>query len=173
MSAPKDEKPKLPRPEYTPEAWDDRARRCAAMGATLADIALILGIGLTTVKRWQRTHQSFAEAVQVGRKAADELVKRSLYEKAVGYTFTEEVAFKSGSEVKVVTLTKQREPDTIAAIFWLKNREPENWKDRTEKHHTGAVAVEHQDADAARAVIARFLEREKQRQAEEGEGTKH
>jgi hypothetical protein len=29
-----------------------------------------------------------------------------------------------------VTVTKTLAPDTTAAIFWLKNRQPERWRDK-------------------------------------------
>ena len=47
--------------------------------------------------------------------------------RALGYEY-DEVTFEDGDEVKRVR--KQVVPDTTAQIFWLKNRKPEDWRDK-------------------------------------------
>ena len=67
---------------------------------------------------------------------ADERVERSLYRRAVGYTYD---AIKIMQNKGVVVTHKYKEhvpPDTTAAIFWLKNRRGEAWKD-VRKHEVG------------------------------------
>ncbi|MDR8011858.1 terminase, partial [Escherichia coli] len=36
-------------------------------------------------------------------------------------------------------LEKYYPPDTTAAIFWLKNRQKDKWRDKQEVEHTGEV----------------------------------
>ena len=36
---------------------------------------------------------------------------------------------------------KEVAPDTTAAIFWLKNRRPDKWRDRKELEHSGSLTV--------------------------------
>ncbi len=39
---------------------------------------------------------------------------------------------KETEKIEVVELTEIIAPDTTAAIFWLKNRKPEYWRDKQE-----------------------------------------
>src|SRR6516225_6395600 len=55
-----------------------------------------------------------------GKAPADERVVVSLYQRALGYDHN----------------GKHYPPDVTACIFWLKNRAPEEWRDRREEHHT-------------------------------------
>jgi hypothetical protein len=41
------------------------------------------------------------------------------------------------------TVRKFYPPDTTAAIFWLKNRKPEEWRDKTEVDATVKGSIEH------------------------------
>jgi hypothetical protein len=40
-------------------------------------------------------------------------------------------------------LTKHYPPDTTAAIFWLKNRRPSEWRDKVDMNanHTGTIEI--------------------------------
>jgi hypothetical protein len=42
-----------------------------------------------------------------------------------------------GSEVQEVPYVERYPPDTTAAIFWLKNRQREKWRDRITSEMTG------------------------------------
>ncbi len=35
--------------------------------------------------------------------------------------------------------TERYPPDTAACIFWLKNRQPDKWKDKQDLEHSGEV----------------------------------
>jgi len=64
--------------------------------------------------------------LNVGKKAADDRVTRSLYPRAVGYSY-DAVKIFMPSGAKVPTYAPYVEnvpPDVTAAIFWLKNRDP-------------------------------------------------
>jgi hypothetical protein len=62
-------------------------------------------------------------------------VVSSLYHKAVGYTFESEKIFQHQGEIIRAPVREHVAPDTTAAIFWLKNRRPADWRDKQE--HTG------------------------------------
>jgi hypothetical protein len=47
-----------------------------------------------------------------------------------------------GSSIERVPVRKIYPPDTVAAIFWLKNRQRDKWKDKTETELSGGVKVE-------------------------------
>jgi hypothetical protein len=40
-------------------------------------------------------------------------------------------------EVTATPYVKHYAPDTTAAIFWLKNRKPDDWRDRQQHEHSG------------------------------------
>lgn len=112
-------------------------KEMAQLGATDYQMALIFGISPQTFYLWQREHPEFSEALKLGKELPDERVKRSLYHKAVGYTFHSEKLFfnkdadvEAGEEqvVRVQTIEHVPPSDT-AAIFWLKNRDPANWRE--------------------------------------------
>ena len=82
-----------------------------------------------TIIRWRQTYPSFNEACQHGKEVADAKVKRSLYERAVGFEYQEkesviDVDPRTGEQkpVRVRTLTKKAVPDTMAQMYWLNNR---------------------------------------------------
>jgi hypothetical protein len=60
-------------------------------------------------------------------------IERSLFHKAVGYSYETQELTKDGT---VVTLTKHVAPETVAMIFWLKNRRPKEWRD-AHRHEVG------------------------------------
>lgn len=126
--------------KYKPE-YDEQAGRLCMLGATDAEMADFFGISVRTLYRWKTESESFCQALNIGKEHADARVKRSLYMRATGYDFTEQQAFKvkvsqHEEKVEVVDVDRHMPPDTTAAIFWLKNRDPRNWRDRVE--HTGA-----------------------------------
>lgn len=43
--------------------------------------------------------------------------------------------------VETKRVTKEVQGDTTAQIFWLKNRKPEQWRDKQDVQHSGSVNV--------------------------------
>lgn len=122
-----------------PEKWKDEYLRIAEhacrLGATDIELADMLGVSARTVYHWRSSKPEFAAALSAGKEEADNRVERSLYERAVGYTYD---AVHFSNFKGEVTKTQYREhipPDTTAMIFWLKNRRPEAWRDKSEVHH--------------------------------------
>ena len=120
--------------KYTPE-FCDKAREFSKTGTTNQQLADALGIGKGTVDRWIVRYPEFKAAVEEGRGVADKKVELSLYQKACGgYTYTEKKEHRNakGEVTRVEVNHKTLAPDTLAIIFWLKNRQPELWRDRRE-----------------------------------------
>ena len=120
----------MPTPlKYNPAYHDDWAWSLAIKGATDQDIADAFHVSRRTIIRWRQTYPSFNEACQHGKEVADAKVKRSLYERAVGFEYQEkesviDVDPRTGEQkpVRVRTLTKKAVPDTMAQMYWLNNR---------------------------------------------------
>lgn len=119
-----------------PEKWEDRfiaaAEAACKLGATDAELADVLGVSVRTVHNWKLTKPGFADALKAGKEVADERVERSLYHRAIGYEQEEvKIFMPAGAEKPVYApYTAKIAPDTTAAIFWLKNRRPDLWRDR-------------------------------------------
>jgi hypothetical protein len=123
-----------------PTEWDDRFVQIASalgrLGATDLEIAMAFDVSTRTIYRWKLEHPDFAEALKLSKEAADKRVEDSLFKRAVGYTFDEEVVTiaKDGTMFRTDVL-KHIPPDTTAAIFWLKNRNKADWADTKNMKH--------------------------------------
>ncbi|GAA4108761.1 hypothetical protein ACFFTN_01370 [Aminobacter aganoensis] len=129
---------------YMPEYAEQAAKLCL-LGATDDEMADFFGIHRATLYRWKLDHEDFCDAIKSAKAHADERVERSLYQKATGYEVTEEQAIKikvaqHEEEVEVVQVRKHIPADTTAAIFWLKNRRKDDWRDKTEVEHRHTFA---------------------------------
>ena len=130
----------MPAVDYKPELADT-ARELCERGATVRDLAEFFGVSERTIYRWQISHPAFGQALKLGRFDADERVERSLYHKATGYSFESEKVFQYEGQIMRTPTLEHVPPDTTAAIFWLKNRRPDDWRDKTEVEHSGSVSL--------------------------------
>ncbi len=69
-----------------------------ANGATDREVAEELGIGVERLYRWRANHAELAAAMTLGKEHAISRVERSLYARAVGYTFDEKQSGRRGVE---------------------------------------------------------------------------
>lgn len=105
-------------------------------GADNAGLAKLLGCGKTTLSKLIKNYPQLKELIKVTKKVADDRVVSALYKSALGYEVEEtttEVALNkdgTGTTTMVKKTKKHIASDTTAAIYWLKNRRPEEWTDR-------------------------------------------
>jgi hypothetical protein len=135
--------------DYDPE-FADQARKLCELGATDADLAKFFEVSTRTIPRWAAAHEEFCQALKVGKESADDRVERSLYHKAVGYSFDAVKIFQYEGTPIQVPYVEHVAPDTTAGIFWLKNRRMATWRDRHE--HTGP------DGGPLQVVVQKFVE---------------
>jgi uncharacterized protein YjiS (DUF1127 family) len=134
---------KAGRPTGYQATFAKQAEKLCALGATDIEIADFFEIDVRTLYRWKHSHPEFCQALNVGKASADERVTHSLYQRAIGY---EQEAVKifmpAGAAEPVYAPYREKvAPDVTAAIFWLKNRRPDLWRDKHELEHTGRVAL--------------------------------
>lgn len=118
--------------EYRIE-YADQALKLCLLGATDKELAEFFSVSEQTLNKWKKDYPEFLESLKKGKNIADANVASRLYNRAIGY---------SCKATKFVTsegrITDSKEyiehypPDTTAAIFWLKNRQPEKWRDKKE-----------------------------------------
>lgn len=125
--------------DYEPKYHVPWAQSLAMEGLSATEIAKRMGIARSTLLKWKAEHKEFSDAILKGREVADADVERSLYEKALGYTAKEKKVIvtmdESGNQkpARIETTEKHIPADVAAMIFWLKNRQPEKWRDRIEQ----------------------------------------
>lgn len=124
------ERPDL-RKQPQADAPDKIAKLCA-MGHTDFEVAGFFDTTTKTMRRWKAEYPDIANAFKSGKDLADERVERSFFHKAVGYTFDAIKIFNDKGVITKVPYVEHVPPDTVAGIFWLKNRRPEAWRDRRE-----------------------------------------
>ena len=131
------------RPSDYREEYAEQAKKLCLHGLTDEEVASFFNVHVATLYRWQIKHPEFCEALKSGKELSDERVERSLYHKAVGYTFKSEKVFQFQGAIVRANTIEHLPPDTTAAIFWLKNRRKEQWRDRSEIDQTikGEVTV--------------------------------
>jgi hypothetical protein len=122
--------------EFRP-ALVEQARNYCLLGATDEQLAEFFGVTSRTIRTWKRKHADFAEAVEQGKKAADVQIVGSLFHRAKGYSHPEVDIRVIRGKVVQTPIVKHYAPDTVACIFWLKNRDPDNWRDRISNEHSG------------------------------------
>lgn len=122
--------------KYKPEFAAQAAKLCA-LGATDVEIADFFEVDVRTVHRWKGEFEEFCHSLRSGKEVSDERVERSLFARANGYEHDEvDIRVVSG-EIVQTPIRKYYPPDTTAAIFWLKNRRPDLWRDKVEQTITG------------------------------------
>lgn len=125
---------KMGRPTAFKSEYVEQAHKLCLLGATDKDMADFFGVSEQTINTWKNAHPDFLESLRGGKAGADAKVAASLYHRANGYSHdaVKIVAdAKTGAE-HIVPFTEHYPPDTTAAIFWLKNRRPDLWRDRQE-----------------------------------------
>lgn len=145
-------------PTYKP-TFAKQAEKLCGLGATDLDLADFFEVHIRTISKWKVEHSEFGQALKVGKSEADDRVEHSLYQKATGYTFdSEKVFLKRDGEIVRAATREHVPPDTVAMIFWLKNRRPQAWRDVQKHEHGHAGDFDNMSADELRASITRDLE---------------
>jgi hypothetical protein len=97
------------------------------MGAKHSEIAKLFGVKGNAFRAWQRQMPELRAPFEKGKARQDERVIDALYSAALG-------------------------GNVLACIFWLKNRQPDKWRDRRE--FVGTVKTEEGPDEFARASDA-------------------
>lgn len=131
----------------------------ARNGLTIEQIAKNLGISKVTFYKYMNDHIELFERLKKGKEVVDIEVENALLKRALGYEYKEvtkeRTLKKDNNGVPLVNVhgvpihemvitkevTKQVAPDTTAQIFWLKNRKPQDWRDKQEVQHSGDMGL--------------------------------
>jgi len=132
----------MARPSSYKEEYAGQAEKLCKLGATDKELANFFDIAESTLNIWKKDFPEFSESLKKGKLIADSKVVESLYQRALGYSHPEVHVSNYQGEVTLTDLVKHYPPDPTACIFWLKNRRPEQWRDKTEHAVTVKKSVE-------------------------------
>ena len=123
------------RPSTADKVDKDQLKALYLDGKTDQEIADFFKISRKTLINWRKKNPEFILTLKNDWKAvADHRVERSLYERACGYSHPETKAqwvYEKGVGRWVYAeMVKHYAPDPISMIFWLKNRQPDRWREK-------------------------------------------
>ncbi len=105
-------------------------------GNTITTTCGAVGIAKSTFYEWVEKKSDFSDAIKKAMAIPDQKVENALYKSAImGHRYKEK-EYKGvavGEKVKMIlvkTVRKFIPPNVTAQIFYLKNRQPDEWKDR-------------------------------------------
>ena len=119
----------------------------------IEDICSLSGISVSTYYEWITSKPEFSEAIKKAKETYDQLVvreaKKSLMKKIQGYSADETKTIYepldrksplSQPRIKEQTIIKKHfQPDTVAIIFALTNKAPEEYKNKQSTEMTANV----------------------------------
>ena len=120
----------------------DQVKKLVLRGWTDLQMSDFFGVDETTWHRWKEKHPEFCQSLKDWKVEADAIVERCLFERATGYSHPEDKIFKpAGEDPTIVPTIKHYPPDTVAGIFWLKNRQPGKWREKQDVslEHSGEI----------------------------------
>lgn len=131
------------RPSDYKEEYAEQARKLCLLGATDKELADFFETSEQTLNAWKKSQPEFLESIKGGKDQADANVASRLYQRALGYEHPEvDIRVVAGAIVQT-PITKVYAPDTVAGIFWLKNRQKAKWRDRVEAELSGSAELIH------------------------------
>ena len=151
-------------PDYRPEFVEQVGKLCK-LGATDIEIADFFEVDVRTIHRWKHDHEDFCHAIKPAKNEADDRVERSLYHRAIGYSY-DAVKIMAvaqgnglGAEIQEVPYREHVPPDATSAIFWLKNRRSKDWRDHMDYAPPLAPSdISAPSREVAKAIMALLAE---------------
>lgn len=113
-------------------------------GYTDKEMCAMLGISTKVWYEWKLKYREFSEAIKKGKDTANGEILNSAFRQTTGFRYTEQEAVKikdykkfgdkwlSVERVELVEVEKFMPPNPTMSIFMLKNRLPEQYKDKRE-----------------------------------------
>lgn len=145
----------------------EKIRAWKAKGVTDEKIAEKLQISIPTFYKHKKLHTEFSEALKKGLDESVSEVEGALFKRAVGFEYVEtktvvEEVIEDGEKImgedgkpltstRTETMVKKALPDVGSMVFYLKNRAPEEWKDKHELEGSPLHGLS--DAD----IVARLI----------------
>lgn len=130
-----------------------KVTKWAKEGLFDCQIADKMEINKSTFYEWIKTYPEFSNAIKKGKEIADKEIVNALYKRALGYSYKEikeeyiaddngVIKDKDGKSKKEITVTyKSEPPNTAALIYWLNNRRPDEWSNKSKLDVNGNINI--------------------------------
>ena len=146
----------VPPSSYRDEFAEQARKLCLLLGADDHELARFFDVPPATLQEWLASVAEFAAAVRTGRTLADADVADRLWRRAIGYSHGAVRIFSHQGKALEVAYTEHYPPDTTACLFWLKSRQPDRWREGSERDDDAAAQLlASLDAAGERAKNAR------------------
>ena len=96
-----------------------------------------MNISRSTLSEWKKKYSDISDTLKKEKEIVDYEVENALLKRALGYKYKEVTKesflnpFTSNYELRVTKeVEKEVPPDVGAAMAWLKNRKPDQWRDK-------------------------------------------
>lgn len=122
----------MARPTKYKAEFATQAEKLCKLGATDEELADFFEVALSTLNKWKLDHPGFSESLKKGKTLADAEVAHKLFHRATGYDHPDVDIRVVDNQIVQTPLIKHYPPDTTAAIFWLKNRQKDKWRDKVD-----------------------------------------
>ncbi len=109
----------------------------AKLGATDTEMAQALKVSRSTLSLWKTKNKTFSDTLKAAKEEMDSEVEKSLLQRARGYSHPDVHISNYKGEITETMITKHYPPSEVACIFWLKNRQPDKWRERQAMELTG------------------------------------
>jgi hypothetical protein len=130
-------------------------------GLTDKQIAENMGVAERTFTDWKKKFSAISAVLKKGKEVIDRQVENALLKRALGYEYVETTKELTDLGLTVTKqVTKQVAPDTTAQIFWLKNRKPQEWRDKKETEVTGNLNVNNPFSDLSVEELRKLASRD-------------
>ena len=130
--------------------------KLAILGLKMSEMANVIGVGTSTLKKWLKKYPAFKESYDAGRIEASAEVAISLYKLATGYSHPEQKIFmnkikefdpdtgkliREYNEPLIVDSVKHYAPNFNAINKFLAIKEPDKWREdnKAEVEHSFAL----------------------------------
>jgi hypothetical protein len=118
------------RPTSYRAEYATQALKLCKLGLTDKELSEYFEVSEQTLNAWKKAHPAFLESLKGGKTLADAEVASKLFHRATGYEHQDTDIRVVNGEIVQTQIIKHYPPDTTAAIFWLKNRQPAKWRDK-------------------------------------------
>lgn len=124
--------------KYDPDTFPLLAEKYARQGLDDKQIMANLGVSAAVFYPYLQRYPEFAAALKRGRVPVNIEVENALLKRALGYVYDETHKERRGGEMVTVKIVRKSMPPDVGAIaFWLKNRLPDEWREKQYSEVTG------------------------------------
>jgi hypothetical protein len=152
------------RPTSFKSEYIELGHNYSLLGATDSEMATFFGVAESTINLWKLKQPKFKDALIRGKAVADAHVAKALYTRAIGYSHAETHVSNYQGEITITQVTKHYPPDSVACFFWLKNRQPDKWRDKIEVNNN--IKVDKKMMDFIETQFVTRMEKAHERQRE-------